>query len=154
MTLLIIIILNILILSLWHRSLKKKGKKLAWYWGWILPTDVIALSLITLFGIAVIIISAFDMFSFKEKRTIDEMNEIKKSILKYHNDKSVFPNSLQELIGQNPLRREWKFDNWNTQYKLIYQNEEEMKIISAGSDRKFDTEDDLKMKLKTDANTK
>lgn len=146
MAFLVTILFNLFILGLWQRYRKKREKKLAWYWGWILPSEVISLSLLALIGIAATTMYAFDTFPIRKKRTINEMNKIKSSILKYHDDTGSYPTSLQELIGQNPLRQSWKSDSWNTSYRLTHQMLK-ITITSAGSDRQFGTVDDIRIEI-------
>lgn len=146
MAFLVTILFNLFILGLWHRYRKKRGKKLAWYWGWILPSEVISLSLLALIGITATTMYAFDTFPIHKKRTIKEMNEIKGSILKYHDETGSFPTSLQEIIGQNPLRQSWKSDSWNTAYLLTHQIRK-ITITSAGSDKQFGTVDDIRNEI-------
>ena len=56
-----------------------------------------------------------------------------------------YPTELNELIGNSPLRQDWKKDAWNREYEFtIIENGKRFLITSAGSDGKFGTEDDIK----------
>lgn len=138
----IVIIFDILLLILWYRHKKKKGQKIPWYFGWIFPSDIISLSIVLL-GVLASILIATDIIPLKEKRTKKEMTEIKKSIIKYNMDTGSDPTSITELIGSNPLRKKWKLDSWENEYKLIFKDGQIIKIISAGSDNQFNTIDDI-----------
>ncbi len=56
-----------------------------------------------------------------------------------------YPTDLNELIGNNPLRQDWKKDAWNREYEFkITENGQGFLIISVGSDGKLKTGDDIK----------
>ena len=145
MILVVTIILNVLILSLWYRFRKKKGKKIVSYWGWILPTDIIAVVMLTI----VALMFMLNTFPLNQKRTLKELSKIKKSIVRHYNETGTFPASLQDVIGQNPNKLGWKTDQWDTKYKYEHIKENLVSISSAGSDRKFNTKDDLNIEIKT-----
>ncbi|WP_405396459.1 type II secretion system protein GspG [Maribacter sp. Asnod2-G09] len=61
---------------------------------------------------------------------------------------AVYPVDLNELIGNNRIRRAWQTDAWNRAYKFEITNDGKgYLIISAGSDGKFGTEDDIKFNV-------
>ena len=63
----------------------------------------------------------------------------------WKNNLGKYPTELNELIGNSPLRQNWKKDAWNREYEFkIIENGNGFLIISAGSDGKFGTEDDIK----------
>jgi len=140
---LIILFLNLFILWRWSKRLDKDDKKLAWYWGWILPTDILVLSLYSGFGVLITLLFVFNTFPLNQRSTEREMKLIEKELIKYNQHNGHFPKDLDVLIGNRPLRKDWKSDAWKTNYQL--RNNEFSRIIltSAGTDRIFDTEDDL-----------
>ena len=140
--------LNFYILWTWSKRLKKKGKKLAWYWGWILPSDVLILISYTLIGIVLIALIIFKTFPLNQKKTEDEMQEITDSLLKYREENGNFPENINELIGKRPLRKGWEKDAWQTEYILIQDKVNTVKLVSAGADKSFETEDDIKVLVK------
>ena len=144
----LILALNFFILWSWSIRFKKKGKKYAWYWGWILPTDIIALTILSIMGLFVSGFFIFNTFPLNQKRTEREMKDIKQSLIKYKNDEGQFPDNIEMLIGQRPLRRDWKSDAWNTNYLLGQNRMNTLILISAGSDKLFDTEDDIEVLIK------
>ena len=76
------------------------------------------------------------------------MTEIKLAIEKFKKDTKNFPDSIDELIGKNPLRKNWSEDNWGTAYKLFKNENQSIELTSAGTDRQFGTKDDLKIEIK------
>ena len=51
--------------------------------------------------------------------------------------------NLNELIGNSPLRQDWKKDAWNREYKFTIIDNGNGFLTSAGSDGKFGTENDI-----------
>jgi amino acid transporter len=148
MTYILILIFNLLILGIWYRYRRKKGKNLPWYAGWILPTDILVFFGFLIIGIFGIVMFFSDNFPKGQKRTEKEMTVIKMSIRKFKKDTKDFPDSIEELIGKNPLRKTWSEDDWGTPYRLIKKGNETIELTSAGSDRQFGTKDDLKIEIK------
>ena len=148
MTYVLILILNLLILGIWYRHRRKRGKKLPWYAGWILPSDIFVVLGILVIGIFGIAMFFTDNFPLGQKRTEKEMTEIKLAIEKFKKDTKNFPDSIDELIGKNPLRKNWSEDNWGTAYKLFKNENQSIELTSAGTDRQFGTKDDLKIEIK------
>lgn len=77
-------------------------------------------------------------------QTKNEIIEIEARLGKWQNEYGIYPEKLTELIGTNPLRKSWETDSWNIPYKYtLNENGKGYKIISAGPDKKFGTEDDI-----------
>ena len=76
------------------------------------------------------------------------MNRIEEALYQYKSYTGKFPNSMDVLIGNRPLRKQWKKDSWGTNYKLNSNQSLILTFMSAGSDKSFGTEDDLIRKLK------
>ncbi|MEQ8243290.1 hypothetical protein [Fulvivirga sp.] len=145
----LILALNFYILWRWSERLKKKGKKLAWYWGWIIPTDILILSIYSIIGIGLIGLIIINVFPLNnKKRTESEMQEITQSSLKYRDDTGKFPDNMKQLIGSRHLRKEWEKDAWKSEYRLIQNDVNTITLISAGADKTFETEDDIKVLVK------
>ena len=140
---LIFILLDILILFFWESRRKRKDKSLKWYWGLISPMLVICSVFALTVGLFLGTSFVQKHLPFKEKRTLKEMEEIKKAALKYDNEKRELPSSLSSLIGTNPLRLEWEKDDWESDY--IYENN---RLISPGKDKKPGTADDIILEIK------
>jgi general secretion pathway protein G len=75
--------------------------------------------LIAIIGIAIIAIAGEFILSdyFKGRSTKKEMTEIADAISKYRYHQNKFPQDLQQIIGNNPLRKEWISDQWEKPYK-------------------------------------
>lgn len=139
------LIFNLIILGLWYRHRRKKGKKLAWYWGWILPSDIISLSILTMLGLGLTAAFAFDLLPLGQKQTEKEMDQIEQALRKYYEDLGVACISLDDLIGKNPLRQEWKQDYWGTEYSLTTKDCLYFRLTSFGPDKENQTSDDLRI---------
>ncbi len=120
---------------------------MAWYWGWILPTDALALVLMSIIGVVAMVMLGLDLFSSNQKKTEEEMVEIKSSIIDYYKEVEHFPKSLDDIIKNNPLKRTWIKDYWGTNYKLQMVDEKKIRLISAGVDRTFESNDDIVVQI-------
>jgi hypothetical protein len=147
MLILATLLFDIIVLWFWYRYKKRKGEKLPWYAGWILPSDAIFMLLMSVVTVAAVTLFFFDVIPFAKRRTKIEMIEIQTAMIKSNKDLGEYPTSLQDLIGSNPMRKEWLTDEWGTMYRLAYQNLHLKKITSAGKDKKFDTKDDIHLSL-------
>ena len=132
------LLIDLIILYLWEKRRKKNGKTLAWYWGFVSPTLIILAPLALIVGLLVGSGIADRILPLNENRTISEMEEIRNALFKYKDEKSVLPSSLDVLIGNYPLRQEWKKDKWGNDY--LYERD---KLISAGKDKTLGTGDDI-----------
>ncbi len=148
MGLIIFLLLDFGILWLWHRYRKDKTKEPAWYWTWLGPTSVILLTIFTLLAASGTYIFVQNTFPLELKRTEREMGKIEKAIVKYHADSGHFPHDMEDLIGKNPIRKEWVLDGWGSEYQLTQEKNENVQLSSAGADMEFGTTDDLVIVLK------
>ncbi|WP_255578245.1 type II secretion system protein GspG [Flavobacterium sp. ASW18X] len=96
------------------------------------------------------IISSFLFFSYQRisifpKKTKKEIMEITERMENWKEEYGTYPTDLNELIGNNPMQQEWKTDSWNRPYQYaVTEDGKGYLIVSAGSDGKFETEDDIK----------
>ena len=96
------------------------------------------------------ILSAILFFTYQRtsifpKKTEKEISEMIDRMENWNEKFGKYPEELNELIGNNPLRQDWKKDAWGREYKFtITENGKGFSITSAGSDGKFGTEDDIK----------
>ena len=76
--------------------------------------------------------------------TKSEMTEISESLKSYRSETGVFPENLNDLIGNRPLRKTWTKDAWGIDYNY-YKSEDGtgFKLTSSGKDKKLGTKDDL-----------
>jgi hypothetical protein len=95
-------------------------------------------------------ISAFLFFTYQRKavfpeKTKKEISKMSDRMENWNEKLGKYPTELNELIGNSPLRQNWKKDAWNREYEFtITENGEGFLITSAGSDGQFGTEDDIK----------
>ncbi|MFD0843578.1 type II secretion system protein GspG [Flaviramulus multivorans] len=108
-------------------------------------------SLLLFAGVLIIVsLSAFLFFTYQRtsifpKKTEKEISEMSERMENWNEKFGKYPSELNELIGNSPLRQDWKKDAWNREYEFkITENGKGFLITSAGSDGKFHTEDDIK----------
>ena len=98
------------------------------------------------------IISAILFFTYQRKsvfseKTKKEIAEISERMENWNENLGKYTTDLDELIGNSPLRQDWKNDAWNREYEFkITENGKGFLIMSAGSDGKLGTKDDIKSK--------
>ncbi|MBS3819065.1 hypothetical protein KGY73_06130 [bacterium] len=87
-------------------------------------------------------IQSFDRV--KKELTVTNMNTLKKMIINFIAQKGRTPQNLKEIQTFQPVSS-IKVDAWGTtiRYTKIYQNR--FRLVSAGKDGKFETEDDIKV---------
>jgi general secretion pathway protein G len=73
-----------------------------------------------------------------------EFRNLNLAIYNYQIENGAFPTSVEDLLVGGYINRDLSTDPWNTQY-MLRQNQQtgRLEIVSAGPDRKFDTEDDI-----------
>jgi hypothetical protein len=112
-------------------------------------TYFVKITVITL-AVIIILISLFFYFTVSYRKASDTKEDCEKitiALNSYKKDLSNYPLSLDSLIGNNPLRKEWKKDRWNNDYyyKTI-NNGKNFVLISKGNDQKLFTKDDIRIK--------
>jgi len=124
---------------------KEDGKKRSFQKYVLMPGSIMKITVIV-----IVSLSAFLFFFYQRKfvfpkKTEKEISEMSERINNWNENLGKYPNELNELIGNNPVRQEWKKDAWNRDYKyVVNENGNGFLIISAGSDGQFGTEDDIK----------
>ena len=102
------------------------------------------LTAIILLVVSVILIKqSFELFNNNKEKTQIEMDVISKALIKYNKDLETTEIHLSRIIGSNPMRKGWKYDNWDTPYKLNKTDSIRFILASAGPDKEWNTEDDL-----------
>ena len=111
------------------------------------PSSIIVISVLVIGSISSFLFFSYQRtFIFPEK-TKKEIVEITQRMEKWKEKFGIYPNDLKELIGNNPMRQEWKTDSWNRPYQYsVTENGTVFLIVSAGSDGMFKTEDDISSK--------
>lgn len=141
------IILTLLISGLWFRKLKREGKEIKWYWYVILPHEWLFLRITLVALVIATTVLAFRHFPRKLRKTEKLLKNIVAAAEEYQNDTGIYPESIDELIRNNPLRKNWVQDFWGTEVR-IESSENMFRITSAASDRIFDSSDDLVLEIK------
>jgi len=86
---------------------------------------------------------------YKKANTNDECEAIVSSLNDYYSNTGKYPDHLNEIILNNPLRRGWANDQWNNPYHYTVKNGgKDFVLVSAGKDKSFNTDDDLVFKSK------
>ena len=81
---------------------------------------------------------------WKPNKTNTELTEIRFAVEKYKNSKGEYPENLYEVIGNNPIRKDWQTDAWGNIYEYNLSDDgQKLEIRSSGKDQKFNTDDDL-----------
>lgn len=81
---------------------------------------------------------------FKERSTKKEMTQLKEELEQFKNTKKLYPNSLSELIGSYPLKRDLHNDQWNNPYYYsVTRQGTDYSLKSSGPDQTMNTNDDL-----------
>ena len=77
-------------------------------------------------------------------RAQEDLDEIYAAILTYQSDTGEYPESIEKLIGNRPLRKDWETDFWGHPYRYeIIVSTNVFILVSAGKDGIMDTDDDL-----------
>ncbi len=74
------------------------------------------------------------------------IRNIMNALDQYYNDNEKYPDDLEELLPYYLKTKNDLIDSWGNKYRL--ENiDDEWYLISAGKDKKFDTNDDIKRRL-------
>lgn len=123
---------------------KEDGVKRPFQRYFLQPSALIFFFLLLFTVIASFLFAMYQHNSIYPEKTRTELVEITEWTEKWKENYGRYPTELNEIIGNNPIRQDWKRDAWNRAYKYIQtENPIGFKIISAGSDGHFDTEDDI-----------
>ena len=132
-----------------HRKITKKEKEdgikrpLQRYF--LQPSSIMVISVLIILSISAFLFFSYQRTSIFPEKTEREISEMSDRMENWKENLGKYPTELNELIGNSPLRQDWKKDAWNREYKLtISENGKGFLITSAGSDGKFGTEDDIK----------
>ena len=108
------------------------------------PSVLILIAVVVIGSLSAILFFTYQKTSVFPEKTKKEISEMKDRMENWNKNLGQYPTELNELIGNNPLRQDWKKDAWNREYKfMITKNGKSFLITSAGSDGKFGTKDDI-----------
>jgi|TARA_R110002110_G_scaffold208363_2_gene420680 general secretion pathway protein G len=109
------------------------------------PSALILIAVLVIGSLSAILFFTYQRTSVFPEKTEKEISEISDRMENWNEKFGQYPTELNELIGNSPLRQDWKKDAWNRPYGFtITENGKGFLITSAGSDGKFGTEDDIK----------
>lgn len=111
------------------------------------PSALMFIAVLVVGSISAILFFTYQRKSVFPEKTKKEITEMSERMENWNENLGKYPTDLNELIGNSPLRQDWKKDAWNREYEFtITENGKGFLITSAGSDGKFGTEDDIKSK--------
>ena len=132
-----------------HRKISKMekadGKKRPFQRYFLQPSSIMVISVLVIGSLSAILFFTYQRKSVFPEKTKQEISKMSNRMDNWKENLGKYPTELNELIGNSPLRQEWKKDAWNREYEFkIIENGNGYLITSAGSDGKFGTEDDIK----------
>jgi len=109
------------------------------------PSLILVISFLIVGSLSTFLFFTYQRTSIYPDKTEKEIAEMTKRMESWNEKYGKYPTDLNELIGNSPLRQDWKKDSWNREYEFkVTENGQGFLITSAGSDGKFNTEDDIK----------
>ncbi len=111
------------------------------------PSAIMVIAVLVIGSLSAILFFTYQRTSIFPEKTKKEIFEMSDRMENWNENLGQYPTDLNELIGNSPLRQDWKKDAWNREYEFtITENGKGFLITSAGSDGKFGTKDDIKSK--------
>jgi general secretion pathway protein G len=124
---------------------KEDGVKRPFQKYFLTPKSLLIIIPMIIISLSIFLFSSYQKIWGLPKETKREIVEISNKLEEWNKKFGQYPTELNELIGNNPLRQDWRNDAWNHPYQfIIAKNGKKFSIISAGSDGKFGTDDDIK----------
>ena len=112
----------------------------------IYPTDKIYIVFLIMGFMSVVIFMFFVYPNLKENRTKEKLSEIVQILEKDKNVLGTYPESLNAIIRNNPLRQSLTKDAWeNDIYYLLSMDGSTYTLYSLGKDGVLNTDDDIKL---------
>ncbi|MEO9954464.1 type II secretion system protein GspG [Nonlabens sp.] len=108
------------------------------------PSVVIYLIVLFLALVLMILFITYQRTITYPKNTQQEIMVIAGRVENWYEINGSYPSVLEELIGSNPIRKEWKTDAWKREYQFTLSDDgKSFFISSAGADGKHGTNDDI-----------
>ena len=124
---------------------KADGKKRSFQKYFLQPSSIMIMSALIIGTISAFLFFRYQRTTIFPKKTAKEIADISARLENWKENLGNYPTDLNELIGNSPIRQEWKTDSWNRPYQYtVNKNGVGFLIVSAGLDGKFRTEDDIK----------
>lgn len=109
------------------------------------PSAIAVMVVLGIGCISAVIFFTYQRMTFFPEKTKKEISEISERMEKWKVHYGAYPGQLNELIGNSPLQQDWSKDAWDRDYTYtVTGNGNGFLIVSAGSDGKFGTKDDIK----------
>jgi general secretion pathway protein G len=109
------------------------------------PSALMIIAVLVIGSLSAVLFFTYQRTSVFPEKTKKEISEMSDRMENWNENLGYYPTDLNELIGNSPLRQDWKKDSWDRKYEFtIMENGKGFLITSAGSDGKFHTEDDIK----------
>ncbi|WP_291871275.1 type II secretion system protein GspG [Maribacter sp.] len=124
---------------------KKDGTKRPFQKYFLQPSSIMVILFLVVGSISAFLFFGYQRTSIYPDKTEKEIAEMSERMENWNEKFGQYPTELNQLIGNSPMRQDWKNDAWNRAYKFtITENGKGFLITSAGSDGEFGTEDDIK----------
>lgn len=101
-------LLDIFTLGFWVRQRKNAQGRVGWLWGVMSPTLALYFSVVFILGLIIGVAFINDLFVLIGKRTLIEMEDIRRSAMNYRELTGELPSTIDVITGSNPLRAEQK----------------------------------------------
>jgi hypothetical protein len=126
----------------WRRKKRAKveGKKP------FFPIYTTILRVLILFAVLLIIVSVWLSWPLKgiPQNQIDEMGSIVHALNDYKQNHGTYPENLNLIIKNIPIRKKWLSDCWGSPYSYkVLGNGKKFELRSSGRDKNFGTDDDI-----------
>lgn len=131
-------LLDIFTLGFWVRQRKNAQGRVGWLWGVMSPTLALYFSVVFILGLIIGVAFINDLFVLIGKRTLIEMEDIRRSAMNYRELTGELPSIIDVITGSNPLRAEQKNNHWGSDY--VYERKMTYQIIAPGKDKIIGTE--------------
>ncbi|WP_396602914.1 type II secretion system protein GspG [Algibacter sp. R77976] len=83
------------------------------------------------------------------KKTIKKISQVESLLIENKEVDGVYPNELEDIIRNNPLRKNITLDGWGNEFHYsVLDHEKTFNLISKGKDGILNTEDDIKASKK------
>ena len=77
-------------------------------------------------------------------QTLSEIQQISNTVDDFYSTYGKYPNSIDEIVKNNPIRNEWYKDSWGQPYHYkVSADGMSYTLISKGSDMSLNTDDDI-----------
>jgi len=131
-----------------HKKITKKekedGRQRPFQKYFLKPSVLVFFAVLFVMSIGAVLFFTYQRTAIFPEKTKKELSEIANWTEKWKETYGHYPESLEELIENNPVRAHWKTDAWNRPYKYAKTaNGKGFLLISAGLDGQFETEDDI-----------